>query len=421
MTQASAFAGTFRELGIKSGLLTSVERHFTQTTPVQHKVIPIAIENQDVIGIAQTGTGKTLAFGIPLFQKLLLQGGQGLILLPTRELALQVDEMLQKIGRGLGIKIAVLIGGVPMYRQIRMLQNYPDIIVATPGRLFDHLKQRNYSLSKLHTIVLDEADRMLDIGFLPQIRQVLEMAPVNRQTLLFSATMPSDIALIAEKHMKTPHRVELAPAGTPAAHIDQAVCVVARENKPKLLAKILQDQEGSVLVFVRTKHGARKLTRALQGIGHSAAEIHSNCSLSQRKEALAGFKSGKYRILVATDIAARGIHVNDIALVLNFDLPDNTEDYVHRIGRTGRAGKTGKALSFATPDETPAVRAIERLIRTPLEILELPGITGSFVERQRSYAPPSRSRGGFSQRSRSGGQSRFAPRRDRSRAPSRSY
>ncbi len=384
MTQAPAFAGTFRELGINPDLLSIVEHYFTQATPIQHQVIPPALKNQDVIGIAQTGTGKTLAFGIPLFQKIFSQGGQALVLLPTRELALQVEEMLQKLGKSMRLRTAVLIGGMPIFRQIKMLRTDPHIVIATPGRLMDHLQQKTYSLKRLNTIVLDEADRMLDIGFLPQIRQILSAAPVDRQTLLFSATMPTDIAEIAAQHMKQPLRVEVAAAGTPASHIEQGLIVISRSHKPTLLTKLLEQEPGSILVFMRTKHGAKKMTQMLRHAGHTAAEIHSNCSLGQRKEALSGFKSGKYRILVATDIAARGLHVNNIALVINYDLPDNPEDYVHRIGRTGRAGSTGKALTFACPDERSSVRSIEKLIRKSLEILavppELESIQQQFIE-----------------------------------------
>jgi ATP-dependent RNA helicase RhlE len=238
--------------------------------------------------------------------------------------------------------------------------------------LVDHLQQKNFTLKNISIIVLDEADRMLDIGFLPQIKQILQSAPTDRQTMLFSATMPSSIAQIANTYMKSPIRFEVSPAGTPAAHIEQGVFYVSSTEKMQLLDKLLTEIQGTILVFSRTKHGAKKITAGVSAMGHSAVEIHSNRSLAQRREALSGFKSGKYRVMVATDIASRGIDVNDITLVINYDLPDNNEDYVHRIGRTGRAGKAGRALTFATHSERMEIRQIERLIRKPLPTLAVP-------------------------------------------------
>ncbi len=372
MTQNKQKVPAFNELGIVPNLLKVLEKQFSEPTPIQARVIPLAIEGKDVVGIAQTGTGKTLAFGIPMLQRLSESQGQGLILLPTRELALQVDEVLQKIGREFGLKTAILIGGASMYRQLEMIKRNPHIIVATPGRLDDHMNQKNISLNKVSIVVLDEADRMLDIGFMPQIKKILSQAPQERQTLLFSATMPHAIAQIATTFMKTPLRVEVAPPGLPAANIDQKAFVASKDNKMQLLEKLLEDHPGSVLVFSRTKYGAKKIMHEVRAMGYTAAEMHSNLSLGQRKEALSGFKSGAYRILIATDIAARGIDVNNISLVINFDLPDNPEDYVHRIGRTGRAGKSGKAISFIAPTELYDVRHIERLIKVKIPIHDLP-------------------------------------------------
>jgi ATP-dependent RNA helicase RhlE len=358
--------------GIAPKLLSVLsQNNFTTPTPIQHQAIPPALEGKDLVGIAQTGTGKTLAFGIPMIQTL-GKGGQGLILLPTRELALQVDETLQKVGRPLGLKTAVLIGGASMGLQIRALRQMPHVIVATPGRLVDHIQQKTITLQHVKIVVLDEADRMLDIGFLPQIKQILNLVPRQRQTMLFSATMPAEIAQLAGSYMHTPLRVEVAPAGTSATKVEQEVFVVSKDAKMQLLDKLLTDNRGTILVFSRTKHGAKRITRNIRHMNHTAVEIHSDRSLGQRKEALAGFKSGKYRIMVATDIAARGIDVKDISLVINYDLPDAYEDYVHRIGRTGRAGSMGKAISFATPDERKDLRGIERLIRKTLPILALP-------------------------------------------------
>lgn len=373
MTQPVTSPVGFTDLGISQKLLDKLAQlKFTTPTPIQHQAIPPAIAGKDVVGIAQTGTGKTLAFGIPMLQRLSQQKGQGLIILPTRELALQVDESLMKIGVSFGLKTAVLIGGASMDHQIRALKGSPHIIIATPGRLVDHLEQKTVTLAHVKIVVLDEADRMFDIGFAPQIKRILALVPRERQTLLFSATMPGEIAAMAAQYMQMPLRIEVAPSGTAASRVEQEVFIATKEQKLQLLDKILADNPGTTLVFSRTKHGAKKIAAAVRGMGHSAVEIHSNRSLAQRKEALAGFKSGRYRILVATDIAARGIDVTGISLVINFDLPDNVDDYVHRIGRTGRAGKSGKAISFATPQERADIKAIERLIRKTLPIIGLP-------------------------------------------------
>jgi len=368
----------FNGLGIAPEFLKILERNnFKVPTPIQHQAIGPAMEGKDIVGIAQTGTGKTLAFGLPLLQRLRGSKGTGLIVLPTRELAIQADEMLQKIGRSLGLITAVLIGGEGMGRQIMALRNRPNIIVATPGRLLDHIEQGNLRLDSVKIVVLDEADRMLDIGFYPQIKKILQLVPKERQTMLFSATMPSEIVKIASTYMTSPVRVEVAPSGTAAELVEQEIFLVKKEERILLLENLLNQYHGTVLVFSRTKHGARKICQAIRSMGHRAAEIHSNRSLGQRKEALAGFKSGAYRILVATDIAARGIDVQGIELVLNFDLPDNTQDYVHRIGRTGRAGGSGKAISFAMPDQQRDVRDIEHLIRKQIPVTPHGG--GAFI------------------------------------------
>ena len=374
MTQTAIGAvPRFSNLGIAQNLLDILEANaFHTPTPIQHQVIPLALEGKDVVGIAQTGTGKTLAFGIPIIQRLSENKGVGLILLPTRELALQVNEVLEKVGRPLGLKTAVLIGGASMSAQQHTLRKNPHVVIATPGRLMDHLEQKTFGLSRISVIVLDEADRMLDIGFLPQIKKILAGLPKEHQTMLFSATMPSDIAFIAAKYMHMPLRIEVAPAGTTSHQVEQEIFIIRKDEKMQLLEKVLVDNPGSVLLFSRTKHGAKKIAISIRAMGHTATEIHSNKSLPQRKAALAGFKSGEFRILVATDIAARGIDVTGISLVLNFDLPDNPQDYVHRIGRTGRAGHYGKAISFATPEERADIKTIERLIKKVLPVLALP-------------------------------------------------
>lgn len=373
MNQNESSELRFAKLGLAANLLASLEKHnYITPTPIQHQTIPPALEGKDIIGIAQTGTGKTLAFGLPLMQQLALNKGQGLVLLPTRELALQVDETLQKIGKIFGLRTTVIIGGASTHQQIQSLRHKPHIIIATPGRLVDHLEQKTISFQNIKVVVLDEADRMFDIGFLPQIKRILSLIPKERQTLLFSATMPSEIAKLTGQFMKMPLRIEVAPAGTTAAKVEQELFIISKESKMQLLDKILTDNPGTILVFSRTKHGAKRITQGIRAMNHTATELHSNRSLAQRKDALTGFKSGKYRILVATDIAARGIDVSDIALVINYDLPDNSEDYVHRIGRTGRAGKFGKAISFVTPEEKGDIRSIEKLIRKTLPIIALP-------------------------------------------------
>ncbi len=366
-------ASGFYGLGIAPGLLEILEKlGYTTPTPIQRQAIPIAIQGKDVVGVAQTGTGKTLAFGVPMIQRLAQSKGRGLVILPTRELALQVDEVLQKIGRSLGLRTAVLIGGASMKLQVQAVAKNPHIVIATPGRLIDHLNQATLTLEKVGILVLDEADRMLDMGFLPQVRKILQAVPKDRETMLFSATISMEIMKIATANMKLPIRIEVAPSGTTVERVTQEIFIVKKDAKSRLLERVLEEHKGSALVFTRTKYGAKRVTRAVRAMGHSAAEIHSNRSLGQRRDALDGFKSGKYRVLVATDIAARGIDVVGIELVLNYDLPAHSEDYVHRIGRTARAGKEGHAISFVLPEEEREVRSIERLIRKNLRVSPLP-------------------------------------------------
>lgn len=377
----------FDYLGISSQVLQILKRmKIVNPTPIQHQSIPVALEGKDIMGIAQTGTGKTLAFAIPLLERLNRTRGRALVLLPTRELAHQAAETFYKIGHAFHLKSAVLIGGESMYGQIQDLRRNPRIIIATPGRLIDHLEEKRIQLNDVKILVLDEADRMLDMGFAPQLNQILKTVPRDRQTLLFSATMPPSIVKMATTYMTLPVRVEVAPAGSTVKDIEQEIFIIDQASKLSLLEKLLQEYQGTVLVFSRTKFGTKKITQVLRWMGHSAAEIHSNRSQSQRREALSGFKSGKYRILVATDIAARGIDVQNIEVVVNFDLPDNSEDYVHRIGRTGRAGKKGRAISFATPQQKHEIRLIERLIRKTLTISKLPDLSAQ--RKSNSHPPP---------------------------------
>ncbi len=401
--------GTFYGLGIAPNLLSALDRmKFTVPTPIQQKAIPIAIEGKDIMGIAQTGTGKTLAFAVPMIQRLTGMKGRGLILVPTRELALQVDEVFQKFRHLIGAGTAVLIGGASMENQVRSLRRLPRIIIATPGRLMDHMERRTINLSDVRILVLDEADRMLDMGFAPQISRVVRTVPTDRQTMLFSATMPESIMRLASSYMKLPISVEIAKSGTPIEKVVQEVFIVRNEDKRLLLEKILYQYHGSVLLFTRTKHGASKIVRMIKDLGHSAAEIHSNRSLPQRREAMDGFKSGKYRILVATDIAARGIDVKNIEIVINYDLPEDPENYIHRIGRTGRAGQGGRAISFAMPDQGADMKNIENLMKAVVPVSKHPEVPEA--EFYKTHVPKPHPKGFLYRGMRSGGHRRFGRR-----------
>lgn len=379
----------FYGLGISPGLLKRIEvLGFEHPTPIQDKAIPVATSGEDVVGIAQTGSGKTLAFSVPMLQHVATTKQIGLVLLPTRELAVQVEETIQKLAGKVGLKTALVIGGTNIRPQIKQLKNKPHVIVATPGRLIDHLKQKNVKLSNVGILVLDEADRMLDMGFEPQLKQILKTVPKDRQTMLFSATMPEQIAQIAKQYMKKPLRVEVAKSGTTVDKINQEVFIVPKDQKMDLLKRLLKEHRGSVLIFSRTKHGAKKIVRAVRQMGHRANEIHSNRTQHQRQEALKGFSSGKYRILVATDIAARGIDVDNVELVVNYDLPEQSEDYVHRIGRTGRAGRSGKAVSFASPEQKWDISQIQQLINLTLPIKSPSGEKLASINKKNSGSKP---------------------------------
>lgn len=365
----------FHGLGIAPKIIEILESlKFKHATPIQHQAIPLAMEGKDVMGIAQTGTGKTMAFAIPTIQKLAQGKGRALVIVPTRELALQVEESFFKIGRPFGIKTAVLIGGDPVKNQLKALALHPRVLIATPGRLIDLMEQRKVHLSDICVLILDEADRMFDMGFSDQIETILRAVPKERQTLLFSATMPATILSVVRSHMRLPVSVEIARSGATPEQVTHELFIIQNDMKRVLLGKLLAQFRGSVLLFCRTKMGARKISAALRQQGQRAAEIHSDRSLSQRREALEGFKRGKYRVLVATDIAARGIDVKGIELVINYDLPDDVENYVHRIGRTGRAGCPGHAISFATSDQKEDVTSIERLIKAVLPISSHPEV-----------------------------------------------
>ena len=367
----------FEELGLLPAIVrATADENYTEPTPVQREVIPAAVTGRDVLACAQTGTGKTAAFVLPILHQL-AQGPRGeglrvLILTPTRELAAQIAERVQAYGRHLHVRHAVIYGGVSQFRQEGALRQRPELLVATPGRLLDLMGQGLVKLDRIAHFVLDEADRMLDMGFIHDVRRVLGALPKERQTLFFSATVPQPIAQLAQSMLKDPVRVSVTPKVTAAETIDQSVVFVPREQKGPLLEQLLKSEAiERAIVFTRTKHGADKLSRKLEKSGVVAPAIHGNKSQNARERALAGFKSGKTQVLIATDIAARGIDIDGVSHVFNFDLPNVPESYVHRIGRTGRAGATGRAISFCDRDERPLLADIERLLRQRLEVLNV--------------------------------------------------
>ena len=356
----------FHALGLSEAILQDLAAAgFSSPTPIQAQAIPPALAGRDVIGCAQTGTGKTAAFAIPLIERIAAQPKghpRALILTPTRELALQTLATLEKLGRSRRVSATVIVGGADMQAQVRGLRQRPEILVATPGRLLDHMWNGTILLSSIAMLVLDEADRMLDMGFAPQINQILDALPEERQTLLFSSTLPADLARLVQASVNNPVRVMVAPSATTADGITQAVHHISHDAKANLLLSLLGADTGTALVFTRTKHRADRLGRMLGSAGHRVAVLHGDRSLSQRKAALEGFKRGTFRVLVATDIAARGIDVANIGHVINFDLPNCPEDYVHRIGRTARMKTTGRATSFVTQEDHQQLRDIERLL-----------------------------------------------------------
>jgi len=340
---------------------------FINPTPIQEKVLPKALNGANIIGIAQTGTGKTLAYGLPMIESIMKNDGQGLVVVPTRELADQVGGALRQVGRLWGLKCSIIIGGVSQRKQVSSLKNNPHIIIATPGRLLDLINQNKLNLHQISVLTLDEADRMLDDGFLPEITKILEAAKSVKQKLLFSATMPKAISSLINKFMSDSVKIEVTPQGTTPDKLKHEAFLIPKNDKNQLLKTLLEKYNNdSVLIFTRTKYGAKKLARDIRNMGHTAAEIHSNRTQAQRKTALKGFADWKFRILVATDIASRGIDVANIGLVINFDLPDQLDDYVHRVGRTGRAGKEGRAISFIIPPQQHSIKKIEKLIGTKI-------------------------------------------------------
>src|SRR5688572_3919358 len=369
--------GTFTDLGLSPQVLAAVrDAGYTEPTPIQRQAIPLALGGRDIMGLAHTGTGKTAAFTLPIIDRLI--GGpkrtRVLILAPTRELAAQVDDSFRKYGRHSGVEVVAVYGGVPIEPQERALRGGVDVVVATPGRLIDHLERQNVVFDELEVLVLDEADRMLDMGFAPQINRIINEIPKYRQTLLFSATMPPEVEALARKYLRKPVVVQVGRRSAAASTVAHAVYPVPRDKKSALLMELLRKPEmDSVLIFSRTKHGADRVVRHLERADITATAMHADKSQAQRMQALEGFKRGTIRVLVATDIAQRGLDISGISHVINYDVPQQPEDYVHRIGRTGRAAATGDAYTFMSPDEIAMVRTIERVIGQQIPRISVPG------------------------------------------------
>ncbi len=421
---------SFEDLGLSPGLRRALaERAYTEATPIQRAAIPAVLAGRDVLAGAQTGTGKTAAFVLPLLERLGSPAGtapRALVLAPTRELAAQVAESALAYGRYSGVRVAVVFGGVNINPQIERLRSGCDLLVATPGRLLDLLGQRAARLDAVRHFVLDEADRMLDMGFIRDIRRVIAQLPARRQNLMFSATYSAEIRELAESLLVDPLALQVTPRNTPVERIEQHVYRVPQADKRHLLAHLITAERWEqVLVFTRTKHGANRLTQHLQSSGIAAAAIHGNKSQSARVRALADFKESRITALVATEVAARGLDIKELPQVVNFELPNVPEDYIHRIGRTARAGATGRAVSLVSPDESDLLRDVERLLRQPLPVLKAPAYpvtaaavprhttpAGAQAARTPTGAQPARTHGGARPAGMpaSGRPARFAPR-----------
>lgn len=366
----------FNELQIKEEIITALtEMGFSEMMPIQERVIPLILEGNDVIGQAQTGTGKTAAFGIPLIEKSQRKhsGVEHLIISPTRELATQIKNELELIAKNTGITIGLILGGVDYNKERRMLKANPNIIVGTPGRLLDHLTNKKLDLSCIKSLTLDEADEMLDIGFKDELNQIIDAMPEERQSLLFSATLSDDVKKLANKMLKNPQEVLVSSGLTTATNVKQCAIICEEEEKLTILTRLLQiDKPSSAIIFGRTKRRADELAKALQNAGFLAKALHGDLTQKERSNVMDGFKSGLFKILVATDVAARGIHVDGVEVVYNFDLPQEIEYYVHRIGRTGRAGMQGTSVSFVRSIETIYLELIEKKTRSKIEIIHAP-------------------------------------------------
>ena len=406
---------SFDTLGLKAELLRAVsEQGYTVPTPVQAKAIPVVLEGRDVMASAQTGTGKTAAFTLPLLDRLSSAGAtngrkvRALVLVPTRELAAQVQENLQSYGRHMALRSAVIFGGVNINPQISKLQRGVDVLIATPGRLMDHMQRRTVDLSALEVLIMDEADRMLDMGFLPAIEKIVKAVPQNRQTLLFSATFSGEITALAQRFLRDPVRIETAVANSTVDAIAQQAVLVDQGRKRELLSWLIGDRDWrQVLVFTRTKHGANRLAQQLEQDGLPAAAIHGNKSQGARTKALADFKQHKVRVLVATDIAARGLDIDQLPHVVNYDIPNVPEDYVHRIGRTGRAGREGLAMSLVSGGEHGLFQDIRKLVKVQIPTETMVGFEPTEPQSRAASKPQGRGqrsggnaqRGGNTQRS----------------------
>ena len=393
----------FEDLKLEDPILKAIEKQgYTNPTPIQEQAIPILLNGHDLLGVAQTGTGKTAAFGIPILNHLLKENNTGgkrkikaLVVTPTRELAIQIAESFTAYGQFTNLRNTVIFGGVKQSKQVASLQQGVDILVATPGRLLDLMNQGYISFSNLKYVVLDEADQMLDMGFIHDVKKIIAKLPQKRQSLFFSATMPKSIVDLSQKMLGDFKRVTIKPQQATAEKVEQGVYFVSKNNKPKLLIHLLEGRStDSVLVFSRTKHGANKIVKVLDKANIKSAAIHGNKSQLQRQKALGAFKDGSLKVLIATDIAARGIDVDDLALVINYDLPNVSETYVHRIGRTGRASASGIALSFCMGDERPYLKDIENLIKQQVPRMgEHPFMEGAdVVEGSLSKKPQARNK-----------------------------
>jgi ATP-dependent RNA helicase DeaD len=378
---------TFQELGLSNELMKAISRMgFEQATPIQAETIPLSLQNKDVIGQAQTGTGKTAAFGIPLVEKVNINSDviQAIVVAPTRELAIQVSEELYKIGATKRVRVLPIYGGQDIERQIRALKKRPHVIVGTPGRIIDHINRKTIRLQHVHTVVLDEADEMLNMGFVEDIEAILSQVPTERQTLLFSATMPEPIRRIAERFMNNPHLVKVKAKEMTVPNIEQYYLEIHEKKKFDTLTRLLDIQAPELaIVFGRTKRRVDELAEALNLRGYAAEGIHGDLSQSKRLSVLRKFKEGSIEILVATDVAARGLDISGVTHVYNFDIPQDPESYVHRIGRTGRAGKTGMAMTFVTPREIGQLHNIERTTKRKMERMKPPTLDEALEGQQR--------------------------------------
>jgi ATP-dependent RNA helicase RhlE len=411
----------FDMLGLAPALNDALKSaNFTQPTPIQNQAIPLALQGHDILGLAQTGTGKTLAFGLPLIDHMLAQPGKpapktvkALILAPTRELVNQIAESLRNLTKKTKLRVATVVGGQSIGKQISFLSRGTDILVATPGRLIDLMERGAVDLSSVRHLVLDEADQMLDMGFIHALRKIEPALGTPRQTMLFSATMPKLMEELSQSYLNNPQRVQVSPPGKAADKITQSVHFLDRAEKPRKLREVLSaDMDALTLVFARTKHGAEKLMKGLVADGFNAASIHGNKSQGQRDRAIKAFRAGEINVLVATDVAARGIDIPGVAYVINYDLPEVPDNYVHRIGRTARAGREGEGIAFCAPDELDQLRQIQKLMK-----IEIPVASGTMPEFAEPKKP--RKRGGFRGRRPHGANEASKPAPSKRRRPRR--